>query len=174
MLSISNLHAEVIARQHKRNAVYDDILQRVISKIKYENTKSDACMCAYTLPNWMFGVPLYNVVACAEYITNRLRESGFMVVYRRPNILYINWQQRPAPAIQAEPTARTKQLSLQDIQASRQIELNPSKTKQSIFDEIDKTFLKSPGQHQQLSSDWRLARPTGQALNLDDVLRALD
>ena len=66
--------------------------------------------------------------------------------------------------------------TLGDIQETRQIALNPSKSKQSLFDEIDKTFMQGEGAAPPpaAANDWRTQRHSGQSLNLDDVLRALD
>jgi hypothetical protein len=86
MISIQNLHAEVMARQSKRYEIYEEVFQKVVSKIKYENTKSDTCYCLYKLPVLVFGVPLYNLGACAEYIINRLKEHYFQVNFMPPNI----------------------------------------------------------------------------------------
>jgi hypothetical protein len=82
-------------------------------------------------------------------------------------------------------------MSMLDIQEAKLTDanINPSKNKQSIFDEIDKTFLekssdiiKAPLSSAELNS--RLMRPASYGLNiddfrkpapsLDDVLSALD
>ena len=194
MLSISNLQAEVQARQSKRFTIYEEVFQKVASRIKYENSKTEACTCTYKLPVWVFGVPLYNLPACAEYIIRRLQEQFFQVTFYPPNILFISWKSIQSfqhhPATQ-QPLSITPRTSLMAIQDARQVEINPSKQKQSIFDEIDKTFLdKSSGilKPPSITStelNTRMSRPAGLGLNiddfrkqpvadLDDILAALD
>lgn len=191
MISISNLHAEVMARQSKRFAIYEEVFHKVISKIKYENTKTDTCSCVYTLPVWVFGVPLYNLPACVDYIIRRLKENFFQVIFKYPNILYISWQQRPATTNNQLTYSNLNPgtMTLHDIQETKQIVQNPSKKKQNIFAEIDKTFLekssdiiKPPLNNSELNA--RIMRPASYALSvddfkapapdLDDVLMALD
>jgi hypothetical protein len=199
MLNIGSLHAEVVARQSKRFAIYEEVFQRVISRIKYENTKTDSCSCMYKLPIWVFGVPLYNLGACASYIISRLQEHFFSVSFQPPNILFISWAQRPTQQMVSSGASgnmrainmNPRTMSMLDIQEAKLTDanINPSKNKQSIFDEIDKTFLekssdiiKAPLSSAELNS--RLMRPASYGLNiddfrkpapsLDDVLSALD
>lgn len=197
MLSISNLQAEVQARQSKRFTIYEEVLQKVASRIKYENSKTDSCTCTYKLPVWVFGVPLYNLSACAEYIIRRLQEQFFQVTFYSPNILFISWKsiqafQHPANTnYHNQSLSITPRTSLMAIQNARQVDINPSKHKQSIFDEIDKTFLdKSSGilKPPSITStelNTRMSRSAGLGLNiddfrkqpvadLDDILAALD
>lgn len=206
MLNIGSLHAEVMARQSKRYAIYEEVFQRVISRIKYENTKTDSCSCMYKLPIWVFGVPLYNLSACTSYIISRLQEHFFSVSFNPPNILFISWAQRPTQQMVSSGASgnmrsintnsrainmNPRTMSMLDIQEAKLTDanINPSKNKQSIFDEIDKTFLekssdiiKAPLSSAELNS--RLMRPASYGLNiddfrkpppsLDDVLSALD
>ena len=206
MLNIGSLHAEVVARQSKRFAIYEEVFQRVISRIKYENTKTESCSCVYKLPIWVFGVPLYNLGACASYIISRLQEHFFSVSFQPPNILFISWAQRPTQQMVSSGASgnmrsinmnsrainmNPRTMSMLDIQEAKLTDanINPSKNKQSIFDEIDKTFLekssdiiKAPLSSAELNS--RLMRPPSYGLNiddfrkpapsLDDVLSALD
>lgn len=182
MISIQNLHAEVMARQSKRYEIYEEVFQKVVSKIKYENTKSDTCYCLYKLPVWLFGVPLYNLGACAEYIINRLREHSFQVSFTPPNYLNIYWNLRPNTTASSEyynhhnPQQLThvntnpRTMTMHDLQNAKQLALNPTKNKQSIFAEIDKAFIEtSSGILTKPTGDPRFKRPGNTGLNIDDL-----
>lgn len=182
MISIQNLHAEVMARQSKRYEIYEEVFQKVVSKIKYENTKSDTCYCLYKLPVWVFGVPLYNLGACAEYIINRLKEHYFQVTFMPPNILHIYWNVRPHASqnnqmltqLNSNPNHsinhNINSMTMQDLQNSKQLALNPMKNKQSIFAEIDKAFLEtSSGILTKPTGDPRFNRSSNMGLSIDDL-----
>lgn len=169
MISIQNLHAEVMARQSKRYAIYEEVFQKVVSKIKYENTKTDSCYCLYKLPVWVFGVPLYNLGACAEYIINRLKEHHFHVTFAPPNILHIHWNVRPHNSTYPVPLTLNS-ITMQDLQNAKQLAINPMKTKQSIFAEIDKAFLEtSSGILTKPTGDPRFNRASNMGLCIDDL-----
>ena len=174
MISIQNLHAEVMARQSKRYAIYEEVFQKVVSKIKYENTKTDSCYCLYKLPVWVFGVPLYNLGACAEYIINRLKEHYFQVTFAPPNILHIYWNVRPHnstyPIQNTNPNTTLNSITMQDLQNAKQLAINPIKNKQSIFAEIDKAFLEtSSGILTKPTGDPRFNRASNMGLSIDDL-----
>lgn len=182
MISIQNLHAEVMARQSKRYAIYEEVFQKVVSKVKYENTKTDSCYCLYKLPIWLFGVPLYNLGACAEYIINRLKEHYFQVTFAPPNILHIYWNVRPHGSTyqlqnnsintltHTNPNLTLNSITMQDLQNAKQLAINPIKNKQSIFAEIDKAFLEtSSGILTKPTGDPRFNRSSNMGLSIDDL-----
>lgn len=178
MISIQNLHAEVMARQSKRYAIYEEVFQKVVSKVKYENTKTDSCYCLYKLPIWLFGVPLYNLGACAEYIINRLKEYYFQVTFNPPNILHIYWNVRPHGStyplqnnsINTNPNPTLNSITMQDLQNAKQLAINPIKNKQSIFAEIDRAFLEtSSGILTKPTGDPRFNRSSNMGLSIDDL-----
>lgn len=195
MISIQNLQAEVMARQSKRYAIYDEVFQKVVSNIKFKNTQSESCYCLYKLPIWLFGVPLYNLSACAEYIINKLKEHYFQVYFTPPNILHIYWKKEymphstynnpynyqgmpnsqispsyPYPYPNQNPNLNINSITMQDLQNAKQLAINPSKNKQSIFAEIDKAFVEtSSGILTKPTGDPRFNRSANIGLNIDDL-----
>ena len=95
MLSIGNLHEEILERQHRRNQVFEDVLEKVISRVKYVNSISDDCYVIYTLNNFIYGIPTFNINKCGNYLQTRLAEAGFYAQYNQKNLLYISWKSRP-------------------------------------------------------------------------------
>jgi hypothetical protein len=157
VINIGNLHQELDDRQAKQNRIYEQVFRRVVDKIKYNNSQSVACQCLYTLPAFMFGVPLYEINACREYIISRLNDHHFYTSYMPPNIIYINWQQRP---VRDDDLGRTRVLDYPShakipqigyLDTSRPLTImdaaeslmppDPDEEKIDIFQKIDTEFI---------------------------------
>lgn len=73
--------------------VYRRILARVHTKIKMTaRQKNDNGFMFYLVPEFIFGVPKYNINTCISYIIQKLEENGFIVKYTHPNLLFISWK----------------------------------------------------------------------------------
>jgi hypothetical protein len=159
MLSINSLHDEILERQNKRNRIYEDVLEKIIAKIKYVNSKSNDCFLVYTLKNFIYGIPLYNIFECGNYIQNRLSNAGFIANYNQKNNIFISWKNRPIkekilithehtkPKITSiqYPNMLNNQLTYipnePNMLKLKKQPINPSTNKQLVFNEVDKMFL---------------------------------
>ena len=47
--------------------------------------------CFYVIPKFIYGIPLYNLEECLNYIVTHLNKNGFTVNYTHPNLLFISW-----------------------------------------------------------------------------------
>jgi hypothetical protein len=160
MLSINSLHDELIERQNKKNRIYEDVLEKIITKIKYVNSKSNECYLVYTLKNFIYGIPLYNINECGNYLQKRLSDAGFVCKYNQKNNIYISWKSRPVkekvlithqytqPRITsvAYPDLSNKPLALTNEPNMLKMKKQPGiqqqfNTKQQQFSELDKQFL---------------------------------
>lgn len=74
-------------------SIYNSILNRIHTKIKYESRKNvnEQC-CWYVIPEIIIGVPKYDNASCIAYIMNELKENGFILRYTHPNLLFISWK----------------------------------------------------------------------------------
>lgn len=170
MLSIGNLHEELLERQHRRNQVYEDILEKIISKIKYVNSISDDCYVVYKLNNFIYGVPMFDVNKCGNYLQKRLSDAGFYARYNQKHFIFISWMSRPKqdkvlqthqeyiPSIKSS-TSEQNYLDYNNNQISYHTQYpnvpkkkepnmlllnkkqSPSQNKQLMFQEVDKMFL---------------------------------
>lgn len=77
-------------RLKKRVGVFDKVLKQCYRVIKQTVSKEEQ-WCIYTIPEIMFGNPLYNIPDCANYIYRSLKKNGFTVKYIFPNHLVIMW-----------------------------------------------------------------------------------
>ena len=95
MLNINQLHKEIEKRESRKNVVYQKILEKCFNRIISVNQKSDDCYCIFVVPTFVFGVPLYDVANCVIFIMKDLINRGFKVNYTHPNLLLINWMEKP-------------------------------------------------------------------------------
>ena len=73
--------------------VYDRILERIHKKIKTTaRLRNSECFCFYIIPEFILGLPRYDIVSCTEYIVEKLLDNGFKVKYTHPNMLFISWR----------------------------------------------------------------------------------
>ena len=79
-ISIDDLYTKKkITEQHKIQC-YKKILNRVHSKIKTTSRmRGSDRFCFFLLPEFVLGVPRYDMVKCTSYIIEKLIENGFMV-----------------------------------------------------------------------------------------------
>jgi hypothetical protein len=161
MLSINSLHDELLERQNKKNRIYEDVLEKVITKIKYVNSKSSDCFLVYTLKNFIFGIPLYNIQECGNYLQKRLSDAGFHCKYNQKNNIFISWKSRPAkekflishqytqPRTASIEYPENNKYGLKELTNEPNMlryKINPNSqngivTKQQQFSELDKQFL---------------------------------
>ena len=87
---------ELYDRKHEvevnRMNIYKRILQRVHTRIKMSARQKDNQGFTYfVVPEFIFGIPKYNVETCISYMIEKLQDNGFKVKYTHPNLLYIFW-----------------------------------------------------------------------------------
>ena len=45
----------------------------------------------FLLPEFVLGIPRYDIDACNSYIIEKLKKNGFNIKYTHPNLLFISW-----------------------------------------------------------------------------------
>lgn len=142
MLNINSLHDEILERESKKELIYEDVLKKVVDKIKFTNKKSNDCFLMYSCPTFIYGIPRYELQPCLAYIMKKLTDKYFRVTYYAPNILFISWQHLPPKNASNNnlsyiPSTQHSLLEYQD----NKLELENQKSKSYVFNEIDKEFL---------------------------------
>ena len=89
-LNINELYDSIREKNEMRLNKFDGILCKVHNRIRY-NAKLEKTYCFFHIPEFIIGVPLYNVNDLKDYIINSLKRNGFNVMYIDPNYLFINW-----------------------------------------------------------------------------------
>lgn len=90
-ISLDELYDRKREVEMNRMNVYRRILNRVHNKIKIVSRKKCETTLFYVIPEFVFGVPRYNVNTCISFIIEKLEENGFQVKYTHPNLLFISW-----------------------------------------------------------------------------------
>ena len=88
-LDINELYGTINNKNKVRLEKFDDILKKIHSRIKY-HSGLERTYCFFQIPEFIIGVPLYNVEDLRNYIINSLKKNGFEILYVEPNWLFIN------------------------------------------------------------------------------------
>ena len=95
MLNVFELNRHRDEKEVRKYETYRKILEKVHFKIQ-QNSKKGISFCFYNLPTYLAGLPAYNIQKCAEYIIERLRKLGIIVLYFHPNAIYATWDHIPS------------------------------------------------------------------------------
>jgi hypothetical protein len=89
-LNIHELYESARRTELKKFETFDKILQRCHNKIKLyaQNKKTE---CIYNIPEFIIGVPLYDINELSEYLLSSLNKNGFILKQIPPNYIYISW-----------------------------------------------------------------------------------
>ena len=73
--------------------LFNKILNRIHNKIKKVSTlDKNATHTWYVIPEFIMGVPKYDIGICIGYIIEKLRTNGFNIRYFHPNTVLISWE----------------------------------------------------------------------------------
>jgi hypothetical protein len=95
MINIHQLHRDLEKRDKQKGSTYQNVLEKCYYRISYINSKSRDCYCFFSVPTFIFGIPLYNMTKCIIFIMETLINQGFKVIYTHPNLLHISWKEKP-------------------------------------------------------------------------------
>ena len=89
-LNINDLYDSINNKNFKRLKKFDDILLQIHRRIKY-HADLEQTHCLFCIPEFIFGIPLYNINDLKKYIMETLQKNGFKLLYFHPNTLFISW-----------------------------------------------------------------------------------
>ena len=104
-LNIDDLYENKNNKQLRRLEQFDEILKKVHTRIK-SSAASEKMHCFYQIPEFIIGVPLYNVNELKQYIMNSLKKNGFNLLYIDPNWLFISWEERKKNKVLKPPSKK--------------------------------------------------------------------
>lgn len=91
-ISLDELYDRKKEVDQMRLTIYNKILKRIHQRIKYTSRqKYNEQFLFFVVPEFMIGVPRYNVTHCTIYVIEKLQDNGFNVKYTHPNMLFISW-----------------------------------------------------------------------------------
>ena len=91
-INLDDLYTTQKSIEDNKIKIYQKILQRVHKKIKI-TSRSRNCekFCFFLVPEFILGIPMYNIETCITYVIDQLLDNGFHVRYTHPNLLFISW-----------------------------------------------------------------------------------
>ena len=113
-LNIYELHDEINKKKEKRTRSFDKILETCHQKI-INASKKELFKVYFDVPDFVLGLPVYDLSECIKYIVKSLENNGFLVKYIFPKLLYISWDFKeinntPAPSKQIDHTSKANKL----------------------------------------------------------------
>jgi len=91
-LNLDELFTQDKTNNNNKTKVYQKILQRVHNKIKLTSRQRNNMKCCwFVIPEFILGLPKYNIEICTQYLMEKLDDNGFIMKYTYPNLLFISW-----------------------------------------------------------------------------------
>ena len=92
-LNLDDLYTRSRELYVNRLKTYNKILERAHKKIKWASRqKHNDLFCFFVVPEFLVGVPTYDILTCITYLIEQLTKNGFEVKYTHPNLLFISWK----------------------------------------------------------------------------------
>jgi hypothetical protein len=92
-ININSLYNNINKKRYEKYVVYDKLLKMCHNKIQTyaDNLRLE---CIFKIPEYVFGLPLFNKIFAKNYIISRLEENGFIVKdisKIKYDSIYISW-----------------------------------------------------------------------------------
>jgi len=92
-LNLDELYKQQKISEDHKLKIYQKILNRIHNKIKHTSRmRNNSKFCVYVIPEFILGIPRYDINTCTMYIIEKLTTNGFQIKYTHPNLLWISWQ----------------------------------------------------------------------------------
>ena len=101
-LNIHQLYETIDEKNMKRLRKFDDILKQIHTRIKYY-AGLERTYCFFQIPEFIIGVPLYNIDDLKKYLIQSLTKDGFKYMYIDPNWLFISWEIKTKKKVSVKP-----------------------------------------------------------------------
>ena len=91
-INIDELYENKQRRDLKQISIFNKILNRIQHRIVLTGrTKKNERHIWFTIPEYIFGEPIYDKAECIAYIIHKLEDNGFFIRYMHPNTLFVSW-----------------------------------------------------------------------------------
>jgi hypothetical protein len=93
-INIDELYEKRKMRDQKQLSIFNKILNRVHRRITHiGRNKANEKHIWFTVPEYIFGEPVYDKSNCIGYLVTKLQDNGFFVKYIHPNTLFVSWNE---------------------------------------------------------------------------------
>lgn len=90
-LDVNQLQNKHQKKCKTRTKIYDKLLEKCFYRINAASENDDS-FCLYSIPEFILGMPLYNLAYCAAYIIYNLKNKGFIAQFFNPNVIFVSWK----------------------------------------------------------------------------------
>ena len=92
-INIDDLYEKQKQKDLKQLSIFNKILNRIHRRITHTaRNKANDMHIWFTIPEYIFGEPLYDKGDCTGYLVTKLGDNGFHVRYIHPNTLFASWK----------------------------------------------------------------------------------
>ena len=92
-LNLDDLYERTRETSQTKIKTYQKILARIHTRIKaISRQRNNNKFCMFVIPEFILGIPRYDIAECTNYVIEKLTENGFQLKYTYPNLLFISWQ----------------------------------------------------------------------------------
>lgn len=107
-INIDGLYDRKQQRDLKQVAIFNKILNRVHKRITVTSkNKINEKHIWFTVPEYIFGEPIYDKGDCIGYLVMKLEDNGFLTRYVHPNTLFVSWQNWVPSYVRSEIKKKT-------------------------------------------------------------------
>ena len=89
-LNIYELQNTISRKKQNRTNIYESVLHKCHIKIR-NATEREKYECVFDVPEYVVGLPLFNLNHCIDFLVKQLQNNGFKVYYHFPKLLHITW-----------------------------------------------------------------------------------
>ena len=92
-LNLDELYERTRETSQTKIKTYQKILARIHTRIKaISRQRNNNKFCMFVIPEFILGIPRYDIAECTSYVIEKLTDNGFQIKYTYPNLLFISWQ----------------------------------------------------------------------------------
>ena len=92
-LNLDELYERTRETSQTKIKTYQKILARIHTRIKtISRQRNNNKFCMFVIPEFILGIPRYDIAECTNYVIEKLTDNGFQIKYTYPNLLFISWQ----------------------------------------------------------------------------------
>ena len=92
-INIDDLYDKKQRRDLRQVSIFNKILNRIHKRITLTGrNKINEKHIWFTIPEYIFGEPVYDKAECIAYIVAKLEANKFHIRYIHPNTLFVSWE----------------------------------------------------------------------------------
>lgn len=122
-------------KSNNRTKTYQKLLEKCYYRIK-NAANNDKTYFIYPIPDFILGMPTYNLAYCAAFIIHDLRNKGYIAKFFNPNIIFVSWQFDTPSFIQNGPKRITFNEPKLITESPKNMTITLDKPKQTTFRSI--------------------------------------